>query len=78
VAVELAARLSGLLGGTNGARRSKQWGGIAPNRACSGRGYAPRRPARQNSEKSSPSMVVDSAAPPLTPSLGDKYTQDEG
>jgi len=41
-----------------------------PNPACSGRGYAPGRPARQNSEKSSPSVALGGTAPPLTLLLG--------
>jgi len=57
--VGLAARPRGYSAGANGAKRPKQQGGIAPNRACSGRGYAPGRPARQNSEKLSLSVVLD-------------------
>ena len=46
-AVVRAANLRGWCAGTGGAKRPRQQGGVAPNRACSGRGYAPRRPRRQ-------------------------------
>ena len=40
-----------------------------PNTACSGRGYAPGRPARQKSGKILACGDVGRLAPPLTPSL---------
>ena len=46
-AVGQAVGLRGWCAGANGAKRPKQQGGVAPNRAFSGRGCAPRRPWRQ-------------------------------
>ena len=72
-----AARLSGRSAGTGGAKRPRQQGGVAPNRACSGRGYAPGRPARQKFGKILAVGDVGRHAPPLTPSLASELGPEE-
>ena len=44
--------------------------GASPNPACSGHGFAVRDRWRFLGEGASPTMLLDSAAVPLTPSLG--------
>ena len=75
-AVGRAARLSGLPGGTNGTKRPKQQGGVAPNRAFSGRGCAPWRPWRQKFRVESANGGAGWHAPPLTLSLGSLFFKD--
>ncbi len=45
---------------------------VWPNPACSGHGFAVRDRWRFLGEGASPTMLLDSAAVPLTPSLGVK------